>query len=218
MATIRLVGLTKRFGDVVAIQDVNLQANDGELLVLMGPSGCGKSVILRLIAGLEEPSEGEIWIGERRVDKLAPKDRDVAILFPNDALDCQMTVYENIAVSLELRNVAREDIEPRVHHAAEMVDIVELLPRPARRLSKAQRIQAALARALAPEPAALLMDDLLSNLQAKARTRTRAELVNRLHQAGLTAIYTTHDSPEALAMGDRVAVMEAGRIQQIQTT
>ena len=217
MSNLRVVGLGKRFGDEVALEDLNLAVHEGELVVLLGPSGCGKSTVLRVMAGLEEPTEGEIWIGDEMVNDLPPHARNLAILFPNNALEAQETVQDSIAVSLALGNLEPPEIEQRVQRMAEVVGIVELLSRPVSRLSKVQRFQVGLARALVGQPAALLMDDPLSGLAAKARSRMRSALVELLHQIPVTSIYTTHNDKEAMAMGDRVVVMRGGKIERIDT-
>ncbi len=217
MPNLRVAGLSKRFGAVVAVEDVNLKVYEGELVVLLGPSGCGKSAVLQMIAGLQEPTEGEIWIGERMVNELPPPDRSVAIVFPNDALDGDATVQENMAVSLVLGKLEAPEIDQRLQRTAQLVGIVDELSRPASRLSKAQRFQVALARALVEQPAVLLMDDPLSILGAKARSRMRSPLIDLLHQLSMTSIYTTHNQEEAMAMGDRVLVMKAGKVEQIIT-
>jgi multiple sugar transport system ATP-binding protein len=215
MAGLRLVGLTKRFGEVVAASSVNLEISDGEFLVLVGPSGCGKTTVLRMIAGLEEPTDGEIWIGDRMVNDLSPKDRDIAMVFQNYALYPHMTVYDNMAFALKMSKVPREEIERRVQSAAEMLAIGNLLQRRPRELSGGQRQRVAVGRAIVRKPAAFLMDEPLSNLDAKLRTQTRTELI-RLHRAlGITTVYVTHDQMEAMTMGDRIVVMRDGLIQQI---
>ncbi len=217
MPNLRVTGLSKRLGEVMAVEDVSLEVYEGELVVLLGPSGCGKSTVLQMIAGLQEPTEGEIWIGERMVNELPPHDRSVAILFPNDALDGEATVQENMAVSLVLGNLEAPEIDQRLQRTAQLVGIADELSRPVCRLSKAQRFQVALARALVEQPAVLLMDAPLSILGVKARSRMRSLLVDLLHQISVTSIYTTHDQEEAMAMGDRVLVMGAGKVQQIIT-
>ncbi len=217
MAGVRLVGLTKRFGDIVAVNNVTLEAKDGEFLVLVGPSGCGKTTILRVIAGLEEPTEGEVWIGDRMVNDLPPKDRNIAMVFQNYALYPHMTVFDNMAFALKMSKVKREEIVERVQRAAEMLNIENLLDRRPRELSGGQRQRVALGRAIVRQPAVFLMDEPLSNLDAKLRVQTRAELIKLHRSLGITTIYVTHDQTEAMSMGDRIAVLRDGCIQQVDT-
>ena len=217
MSEIRLVHLTKRFTDATAVKDVSLEVEDREFMVLVGPSGCGKTTILRLIAGLEEPSEGEIWIGDRLVNNLEPKDRDIAMVFQNYALYPHMTVEDNIAFGMRLRKMAPPEIARRVREAGEMLGIGSLLNRRPSELSGGQRQRVALARAIVREPAAFLMDEPLSNLDAKLRLQTRAELVKLHRRLGITTLYVTHDQVEAMTMGDRIAVMRDGQVQQVDT-
>ncbi|HEY6204018.1 MAG TPA: sn-glycerol-3-phosphate ABC transporter ATP-binding protein UgpC [Candidatus Limnocylindria bacterium] len=217
MATVTYDHVTKSFGDFTAVKDLNLQVRDEEFLVLVGPSGCGKTTALRMLAGLEEQSTGDIFIGERRVNDVAPKDRDIAMVFQNYALYPHMSVYDNIAFGLKLRNVARPEIERRVNEVAEMLSIGQLLKRKPKELSGGQRQRVAVGRAIAREPAVFLMDEPLSNLDAKLRIQTRA-MLQKLHQRLLrTTIYVTHDQVEAMTMGDRIAVMNAGVLQQLDT-
>ncbi len=217
MAEIRLVHLTKQFDGTTAVKDVNLEVRDREFMVLVGPSGCGKTTVLRLLAGLEEPSEGEIWIGDRLVNNLEPKDRDIAMVFQNYALYPHMTVEDNIAFGMRLRKMAPADIARRVREAGEMLGIENLLSRRPSELSGGQRQRVALARAIVREPAAFLMDEPLSNLDAKLRLQTRAELVKLHRRLGITTLYVTHDQVEAMTMGDRIAVMRDGQVQQVDT-
>jgi multiple sugar transport system ATP-binding protein len=217
MSEIRLVHLTKRFDGTTAVKEVSLEVKDREFMVLVGPSGCGKTTILRLIAGLEEPSEGEIWIGDRLVNNLEPKDRDIAMVFQNYALYPHMTVEDNIAFGMRLRKMAPAEISRRVQEAAEMLGIGSLLGRRPAELSGGQRQRVALARAIVREPAAFLMDEPLSNLDAKLRLQTRAELVKLHRRLGITTLYVTHDQVEAMTMGDRIAVMRDGQVQQVDT-
>ncbi len=217
MAGVTLKGLTKRFGDVVAVNDVSLEIRDGEFLVLVGPSGCGKTTCLRMVAGLEEATDGEILIGERIVNNVAPKDRDIAMVFQNYALYPHMSVYENMAFGLKLRKVARDEIKRRVGVAAEMLGIENLLKRRPKELSGGQRQRVAVGRAIVREPAVFLMDEPLSNLDAKLRVQTRAELTKLHRRLGITTIYVTHDQIEAMTMGDRIAVMLDGVVQQVDT-
>ncbi len=217
MAQVRLAGLSKRFGQTEAVKSVDLEVKDHEFLVLVGPSGCGKTTILRMIAGLEEPTSGEIYIGERRVNDLSPKDRDIAMVFQNYALYPHMTLYDNMAFSLRLSKLPRSEIDRRVHEAAAMLGIEELLDRRPGQLSGGQRQRVAVGRAVVREPAVFLMDEPLSNLDAKLRIQTRAELIKLHQRLGITTIYVTHDQVEAMTMGDRIAVMRGGEIQQCDT-
>ncbi len=217
MAQVTLKNLTKRFKDVVAVEDVNLEIRDGEFLVLVGPSGCGKTTTLRMIAGLEEATEGTIYIGDKLVNDVSPKDRDIAMVFQNYALYPHMTVYDNMAFALKLRKFPREEIDRRVKAAAEMLELDQLLKRRPKELSGGQRQRVALGRAIVREPAVFLMDEPLSNLDAKVRVQTRAELIKLHRRLGVTTIYVTHDQTEAMTMGDRIVVMNAGRIQQVDT-
>ena len=217
MASVRLKNLVKRFGEVVAVSDVTLEIEDKEFLVLVGPSGCGKTTCLRMIAGLEEASEGEIWIGDRLVNDVSPKDRDIAMVFQNYALYPHMNVYENMAFGLKLRKVPREEIKRRVDIAAEMLGIDMLMERRPKELSGGQRQRVAVGRAIVREPAVFLMDEPLSNLDAKLRVQTRAELIKLHRRLGITTVYVTHDQVEAMTMGDRIAVMKDGLLQQLDT-
>src|ERR671936_1266200 len=215
MATVTFDHVTKKFGDVTAVKDLSIQVRDEEFLVLVGPSGCGKTTALRMLAGLEEQTSGDIVIGERVVNDVAPKDRDIAMVFQNYALYPHMSVYENIAFGLKLRHVAKPEIDRRVSEVADMLSIGHLLKRKPKELSGGQRQRVAVGRAIAREPAVFLMDEPLSNLDAKLRIQTRAEL-QRIHQrVGRTTIYVTHDQVEAMTMGDRIAVMKDGILQQI---
>jgi multiple sugar transport system ATP-binding protein len=217
MAGVTLKDLTKRFGEVVAVNSMDLTIKDKEFLVLVGPSGCGKTTALRMVAGLEEATEGEIYIGERLVNNVSPKDRDIAMVFQNYALYPHMTVFENMAFGLKLRKVARDEIKRRVQVAAEMLDIENYLHRRPKELSGGQRQRVAVGRAIVREPAVFLMDEPLSNLDAKLRIQTRAELIKLHRRLGITTIYVTHDQVEAMTMGDRIAVMLDGLVQQVDT-
>jgi multiple sugar transport system ATP-binding protein len=210
MAEITMKGLGKIYEDGTrAVGDVDLEIQDGEFLVLVGPSGCGKSTVLRMIAGLEEITEGEMKIGDRVVNDIAPKDRDIAMVFQNYALYPHMTVYENMAFGLKLRKFPKEEIKRLVESAAETLEITEFLDRKPAALSGGQRQRVAMGRAIVREPAAFLMDEPLSNLDAKLRVQMRAEL-ERLHETlGTTTVYVTHDQVEAMTLGDRVAVLRA---------
>jgi multiple sugar transport system ATP-binding protein len=215
MASVRLANLTKRFPGVVAVNNVSLEIEDQEFLVLVGPSGCGKTTCLRMIAGLEEASEGEIWIGDRQVNDVSPKDRDIAMVFQNYALYPHMSVYENMAFGLKLRKVPREEITRRVTDAADMLGIGQLLKRRPKELSGGQRQRVAVGRAIVREPVVFLMDEPLSNLDAKLRIQTRAELIKLHRRLGITTVYVTHDQVEAMTMGDRIVVMKDGLVQQV---
>jgi len=218
MVSIALEQVTKRYpGDVLAVAAVDLAIADGELMVLVGPSGCGKSTILRLIAGLERPTKGDVRIGDRVVNELAPGDRKMAMVFQDYALYPHLSVYGNIAFALKPTVKSRADLDRRVRTAAAMLSLEPLLAKKPRALSGGERQRAALARALVREPGAFLMDEPLSNLDAKLRVSTRAEL-RRLHdELGTTFVYVTHDQVEAMTLGDRVAVVNDGRIQQVAT-
>jgi multiple sugar transport system ATP-binding protein len=217
MATVTYDHINKKFGETSAVKDLNLKVRDEEFLVLVGPSGCGKTTALRMLAGLEEQTSGDIFIGERRVNDVAPKDRDIAMVFQNYALYPHMSVYDNIAFGLKLRSVPKNEIERRVNEVAGMLSIGQLLKRKPKELSGGQRQRVAVGRAIAREPAVFLMDEPLSNLDAKLRIQTRA-MLQKLHQRlKRTTIYVTHDQVEAMTMGDRIAVMNAGELQQLDT-
>ena len=215
MADVRLVGLTKFFGKVRAIEDINLYVHDGEFMTLLGPSGCGKTTTLRCIAGLEAPTRGEVYIGGQLVNDLPPKDRNVAMVFQNWALYPHMTVYDNIAFPLKIRRYPREEIRRKVLEVARMLKIEDLLDRKPSELSGGQQQRVALGRALVREPSVFLLDEPLSNLDAKLRVYMRAELKALQRRLGVTTIYVTHDQVEAMTMSDRIAVMNEGRIQQV---
>ena len=217
MATVTFDHVTKKFGDVFAVNDLSLQVKDEEFLVLVGPSGCGKTTALRMIAGLEEQTSGDIFIGERLVNDVAPKDRDIAMVFQNYALYPHMSVYDNIAFGLKLRGMPKAEIDRRVAEVADMLGLQRLLKRKPKELSGGQRQRVAVGRAIAREPAVFLMDEPLSNLDAALRIDTRAQL-QKLHQRiKRTTVYVTHDQVEAMTMGDRIAVMREGVLQQIDT-
>ncbi len=202
---------------VVAVQEFNLDVKDKEFIVLVGPSGCGKSTTLRMIAGLEEISEGELWIGDRLVNDVAPKDRDIAMVFQNYALYPHMTVYDNMAFALKLRHTPKAEIDRKVKEAAEILDIVPLLTRKPKALSGGQRQRVAIGRALVREPQVFLMDEPLSNLDAKLRNQMRAEIIKLRERIQTTFVYVTHDQTEAMTLGDRIVIMRDGFIQQIGT-
>ncbi len=215
MARVVFDSVTKRFGDVTALRDFTLEVENGEFVVLVGPSGSGKTTALRLLAGLEALTDGEIRVGDRVVNRLAPRDRDIAMVFQDYALYPQMTVYQNLAFSLKMRKTPHAEIDRRVRHAAEVLDIAELLQRKPRALSGGQRQRVALGRALVREPQVFLMDEPLSNLDAKLRVQTRSEIKSLQRQVGTTTIYVTHDQVEAMTMGDRIAVMNEGVLEQV---
>ncbi len=217
MASVSLRHVSKRFNGVTAVNDVNLEIDDQEFLVLLGPSGCGKTTTLRMVAGLEEVTEGGIYIEDRDVSQLPPKDRDIAMVFQNYALYPHMSVADNMAFGLKLRKVPKVQVDRRVKEAAEILGLGELLARRPRELSGGQRQRVAVGRAIVREPKAFLMDEPLSNLDAKLRTQTRVEL-KRLHQRlGATILYVTHDQTEAMTMGTRIVVMRDGVVQQVDT-
>ena len=202
---------------VVAVQEFNLEIADKEFIVLVGPSGCGKSTTLRMIAGLEEISEGELYIGDRLVNDVAPKDRDTAMVFQNYALYPHMTVYDNMAFALKLRHTPKKEIEAKVHQAAEILDITDYLNRKPKALSGGQRQRVAIGRAIVRDPKVMLMDEPLSNLDAKLRNQMRAEIIKLRERIDTTFIYVTHDQTEAMTLGDRIVIMKDGFIQQIGT-
>jgi len=217
MAKVILEQVSKTFGNVLAVNNVTLDIPDRQFTVLVGPSGCGKTTCLRLVAGLEEATAGNIYIGERLVNDVAPKDRDIAMVFQNYALYPHMTVYDNMAFGLRLRKYPRTEIDRRVKEAGEMLGILELLSRKPKQLSGGQRQRVALGRAIVREPQVFLMDEPLSNLDAKLRVQTRAE-IKKLHaRLQTTTIYVTHDQVEAMTMGDRIVVMKDGLVQQVDS-
>ncbi len=202
---------------VVAVQEFNLDIADKEFVVLVGPSGCGKSTTLRMIAGLEETSDGELWIDDRRVNDVAPKDRDIAMVFQNYALYPHMTVYENMAFALKLRHTPKDEVDRRVKEAAEILDITQYLGRKPKALSGGQRQRVAIGRAIVRDPKVMLMDEPLSNLDAKLRNQMRAEIIKLRERIDTTFVYVTHDQTEAMTLGDRIVIMKDGFIQQIGT-
>ena len=202
---------------VVAVQEFNLEIADKEFIVLVGPSGCGKSTTLRMIAGLEEISGGELWIGDKLVNDVAPKDRDIAMVFQNYALYPHMTVYDNMAFALKLRHEKKEVIDEKVKRAAEILDITQYLGRKPKALSGGQRQRVAIGRAIVRDPQVMLMDEPLSNLDAKLRNQMRAELIKLRERIDTTFIYVTHDQTEAMTLGDRIVIMKDGFIQQVGT-
>ena len=202
---------------VVAVQEFNLEVADKEFIVLVGPSGCGKSTTLRMIAGLEEISGGELYIGDRLVNDVAPKDRDIAMVFQNYALYPHMTVYDNMAFALKLRHTPKDEIDKKVKEAAEILDITQYLGRKPKALSGGQRQRVAIGRAIVRAPQVMLMDEPLSNLDAKLRNQMRAEIIKLRERINTTFIYVTHDQTEAMTLGDRIVIMKDGFIQQIGT-
>ncbi|HVF06995.1 MAG TPA: sn-glycerol-3-phosphate ABC transporter ATP-binding protein UgpC [Actinomycetota bacterium] len=216
MAQVALDGVTKVYPDgTEAVSQLDLAIDDGEFMVFVGPSGCGKTTALRMVAGLEELSSGSISIGDRVVNDLPSKDRDVAMVFQNYALYPHLKVYDNMAFGLRLRKVDKPEIDRRVRHAAGILGLDELLDRKPRNLSGGQRQRVAMGRAIVREPRVFLMDEPLSNLDAKLRVQTRAEIARLQDDLGVTTIYVTHDQTEAMTMGDRVAVIKKGRLQQV---
>ena len=218
MASLSLRGIYKKYpGGVVAVTDVNVEIKDKEFIILVGPSGCGKSTTLRMIAGLEEISEGELYIGDRLVNDIAPKDRDIAMVFQNYALYPHMTVFENMAFGLKLRKVPKDEIARKVEEAARILDLTHLLERKPKAMSGGQRQRVALGRAIVRSPQVFLLDEPLSNLDAKLRAQMRTEIAKLHKRLGTTFIYVTHDQTEAMTMGDRIVVMKDGYVQQIDT-
>jgi len=218
MASISLKNIYKTYpGDIKAVIDFNLEIEDKEFIILVGPSGCGKSTTLRMIAGLEEITEGELLIGDKLVNDVAPKDRDIAMVFQNYALYPHMTVYKNMSFGLELRKIPKDEISKRVTEAAKILDIEHLLTRKPKALSGGQRQRVALGRAMVRNPQVFLLDEPLSNLDAKLRTAMRAEIIKLHKRLETTFVYVTHDQIEAMTMGDRIVVMKDGFVQQVDT-
>src|SRR4051795_12982856 len=218
MAEITFQNVWKRYPDgFEAVKDMNLEIRDGEFMILVGPSGCGKSTALRMVAGLEDISDGELIIGGERVNELAPRDRDIAMVFQNYALYPHMTVRENMGFALKLAKVSKSDIERKVEEAADILELEQHLERKPANLSGGQRQRVAMGRAIVRDPKAFLMDEPLSNLDAKLRVQMRTQVARIQQQLGTTTVYVTHDQTEAMTLGDRVAVMRAGIIQQVDT-
>ena len=218
MASISARNLYKVYpGNVTAVKDFSLEIQDKEFIIFVGPSGCGKSTILRMIAGLEEITKGELYIGDRLVNDVPPKDRNIAMVFQNYALYPHMTVYKNMAFGLELRKTPKEEIDRRVHEAAKVLEIEHLLDRKPKALSGGQRQRVALGRAMVRNPAVFLLDEPLSNLDAKLRTSMRSSIIRLHKQLATTFIYVTHDQTEAMTMGDRIVVLRDGVMQQVDT-
>lgn len=218
MAKIRLEHIYKRYGNkVTAVKDFNLETEDGEFVVFVGPSGCGKTTTLRMIAGLEDITEGKLYIGDRLVNDVPPKDRDIAMVFQNYALYPHMNVYENMAFGLRLRRVPKDEIDRRVKEAARIIKIDHLLHRKPRELSGGQRQRVAMGRAIVREPKVFLFDEPLSNLDAKLRVEMRAEISKLQRRLGVTTVYVTHDQVEAMTLGQRIVVMKDGEVLQVDT-
>jgi ABC-type sugar transport system ATPase subunit len=218
MASIHFDGVSKVYGDgTCAVDTLDLEIEEGEFMVFVGPSGCGKTTALRMVAGLEEISSGTVRIGERPVNDVSPKDRDIAMVFQNYALYPHMTVAQNLAFGLKLRHLSKAEVDRRVHDAAASLDLEDYLERKPKALSGGQRQRVALGRAIVREPAAFLMDEPLSNLDAALRVQTRAEILKLQKRLGTTTVYVTHDQVEAMTMGDRIAVMRKGTLQQLGT-
>jgi multiple sugar transport system ATP-binding protein len=219
MSVVEVRNVSKRFGEVTAVNNINLEIKTGEFLVILGPSGCGKTTTMRMIAGLEQPSDGAIWIAGKNVNGLPPRLRNIAMVFQSYALYPHMTVFNNIAFPLKAQfsHLSREERAARVEKAAKMVDIVRLLKRKPRQLSGGERQRVAIARALVTEPTVLLLDEPLSNLDAKLRASARDELKDFQRALGITTIFVTHDQIEAMGLGDRIVVMSHGEIQQVGT-
>jgi multiple sugar transport system ATP-binding protein len=215
MASIKFENVIKSYGDVNIIKGLDLDIRDQEFMVLVGPSGCGKSTTLRMIAGLEDISDGSLYIGDRVVNNVHPKDRDVAMVFQSYALYPHMTVYENIAFGLRLRKMAKEEIDQLVTEAAETLGLAHLLDRKPKALSGGQRQRVALGRAIVRKPSVFLFDEPLSNLDAELRVQMRAEIANLQKRLGITSVYVTHDQTEAMTMGDRIAVLHDGELRQV---
>jgi multiple sugar transport system ATP-binding protein len=215
MATVTFENVSKRYGDVVAVDDLSIDIRDAEFMVLVGPSGCGKTTSLRMIAGLEEITSGTLRIGERVINDVPPKDRDIAMVFQSYALYPHMSNRDNLAFGLKLRHVPKAQIEARVKEAAAILDLTRYLDRKPRELSGGQRQRVALGRAIVREPAVFLMDEPLSNLDAKLRVETRANILRLYQRLNATFVYVTHDQIEAMTMGTRIAVMNEGRLQQV---
>jgi len=217
MAGVRVKKLSKSFGEKLVLDGVDLEIKDKEFCVLVGPSGCGKSTLLRIIAGLEVQSSGDVLIGEDAVNNVAPKDRDIAFVFQSYALYPHLNVFDNIAFSLKVKKVSREQIKEKVEKTAQMLGLSDLLHRKPKELSGGQRQRVALGRAIVREPKVFLMDEPLSNLDAKLRIQMRSEIKKLQQKLNVTCIYVTHDQVEALTMGDRIVVLDGGKIQQIDT-
>ena len=217
MARVELRGVKKAFGEVKVIHGIDCTIDDGEFIVILGPSGCGKSTLLRIVAGLEQATEGDLLIGDQRVNGVEPKDRNIAMVFQNYALYPHMSVYENMAYGLKIRGLPKSDIDRRVNEAAQILELGPLLKRKPKQLSGGQRQRVAMGRAIVREPAAFLFDEPLSNLDAKLRVQTRLEIQKLHRRLKTTSLYVTHDQVEAMTLAQRIIVMNAGRVEQIGT-
>ncbi len=217
MANVTLKNIYKKYDRDYVVKDVNIEIKDKEFVVLVGPSGCGKSTTLRMIAGLEDITEGELYIDEKLVNEISPKDRDISMVFQNYALYPHMSVFDNMAFGLKLRKYPKEEIKERVNKAAQILGLNEYLSRKPKELSGGQRQRVALGRAIVREPKVFLFDEPLSNLDAKLRVQMRTEISKLHHSLEATIVYVTHDQVEAMTMGDRIVVMDNGIIQQIDT-
>ena len=217
MSSLKIENISKTYGQLDILKNIDLNIEDGEFLVLVGPSGCGKSTTLRIIAGLEDPSEGEVYIGGEIVNDRDPSKRDIAMVFQNYALYPHMTVYKNVAFPLETAKMSRDSVKEAVSRVADMLEITEFLQRLPEQLSGGQRQRVALARAIVRQPKVFLMDEPLSNLDAKLRLQTRIELMSLHERLGITTLYVTHDQVEAMTMGQRIAVLHEGKLQQLGT-
>ena len=217
MSSLKIKNLTRKYGNVNALDNFSLEVNSGEFMVLLGPSGCGKTTVVRCIAGLAKPNTGQIYIGDELVNQLPPKDRDVAMVFQNYALYPHMNVYENIAFPLKMRKISKQEIKDKVRNIAQLLGIENFLNRKPKELSGGQMQRVALGRALVREPKIFLMDEPLSNLDAKLRTYMRTEIKKLQRKIGITTLYITHDQIEAMSMADKIAVMNSGLVQQIGT-
>src|SRR5919198_72593 len=215
--SLKIENLSRKYGNVKALDNFSLEVNSGEFMVLLGPSGCGKTTVVRCIAGLVKPTTGQIYIGDHLVNELPPKDRDVAMVFQNYALYPHMNVYENIAFPLKMRKIPKQKIKDKVKDISQLLEIENLLNRKPKELSGGQMQRVALGRALVREPKIFLMDEPLSNLDAKLRTYMRTEIKKLQRKVGITTVYVTHDQSEAMSMADNMAVMESGLLQQLGT-
>jgi multiple sugar transport system ATP-binding protein len=215
MAKVKLVNISKAFKETPAVKDLSLDVAEGEFVVLLGPSGCGKTTTLRMVAGVETPTTGDIYIGDRRVNDVPPRERDIAMVFQTYALYPQMTVHDNLAFPLKMRKFSKQETEERVKKAAGILEITDLLDRRPRELSGGQRQRVALGRAIVRDPKVFLMDEPLSNLDAKLRVQTRIELKDLQKRLGTTTVYVTHDQAEAMTLADRVVILKGGVLQQV---
>src|SRR6478735_1233035 len=217
MVDLKIENLNKKYGETTALDKFSIDIKSGELMVLLGPSGCGKTTAIRCIAGLIAPTNGQIYLGNKKVNELSPKDRDVAMVFQNYALYPHMSIHDNIAFPLKMRKKSKSDIQEKVIKMAELLGIRDLLDRKPKELSGGQMQRVALGRALVREPKLFLMDEPLSNLDAKLRTHMRTEIKKLQRELGTTTFFVTHDQSEAMTLADRIAVMSAGQLQQLAT-